>query len=298
MFIIKYRKYFYIFSSVLITASIASILLFGFRLGIDFTGGSILEAEYKNGRPDISLIKEGIKEGGFDNAIVQPTGDNGVLVRLRELSEEEHQTLLDTPIFEGSEQLRFDSIGPIIGNELKKNSLTAIILVLVMILAFVTWSFRKVSKPVSSWKYGVVAIVALTHDVLVPIGFFVVLGKFINVEADTLFVTALLTILGFSVHDTIVVFDRIRENIRRFGSSLQFEEVVGKSLSEVIGRSLATSFALFIVLLLLYIFGESSTSYFILTLLVGVIAGTYSSVFLASPLIVSWDNLSRARKRS
>lgn len=294
MFIIAHRKIFYIVSGLLVGLSVIFLAVWGLQFGIDFTGGSLLEVRFLGERPNTKILQERMNAAGFGSAVVQPSDEAEVLVRTRDVSEIEHQAMLQalagSSAYEGAlEELRFDSIGPVIGKELREKSFIAIVLVLGMILIFISWSFRKVSRPVASWKYGLVAIIALAHDVLIPTGVFVFLGHFYHVEVGTLFVTALLTILGFSVHDTIVVFDRIRENITRVGSSLPFDEVVGKSLSEVMGRSIATSFTIFLLLFLLFIFGESSTTFFSLTLLVGVVAGTYSSIFLASPLIVTWQ---------
>ena len=302
MFVVKHRKIFYIFTGLTLLASIGALVFWGLNLGIDFTGGAILEIKYAGERPDASQLQQKVLEAGFAGAFLQPAGENGLLVRLPDITEEEHQKLLETlagnPAKSGIEELRFDSIGPTIGKELQRKSLIALFLVLAMILVFISWGFRRVSEPVASWKYGLVAIAALMHDIIIPAGFFAVLGEFMHAEVGTLFVTALLTLLGFSVYDTIVVFDRIRENIQRFGKTTAFEEIVGKSLSEVMGRSLATSFVLFLVLFGLFVFGESSIRYFVLTLLIGVIAGTYSSVFLASPLIVSLERFSRKSRQS
>lgn len=301
MFVIRHRKIFYIFTGLTIALSLGALWLWGLNFGIDFTGGSILEIKYSDSRPDIMELQQKILEAGFAGAFLQPTDEAGILVRLSDITEEKHQELLEVlagnTAKSGIEELHFDSVGPIIGQELKRKSLIAIFLVLIMILAFISWSFRNVSRPVASWKYGLIAIIALAHDILIPAGFFAVLGEFMHAEVGTLFVTALLTLLGFSVYDTIVVFDRIRENIQRFGKTMEFEEVVGKSLSEVMGRSLATSLVLFLVLFGLFILGESSIKYFILTLLIGVVAGAYSSIFVASPLLVSWESFSRKFRR-
>ncbi|MDP2677075.1 MAG: protein translocase subunit SecF [bacterium] len=300
MFIINHRKIFYIVSGALILASIFFFALWGLRFGIDFTGGSLLEVRFIDTRPEASILQERMNIVGFGSVVLQQSDEKNLLIRTRDITEIEHQIILqalagESEPAEALEELRFDSIGPVIGKELREKSFVAMGLVLFMILAFITWSFRKVSRPVASWKYGLVAIIALAHDVIIPIGLFSLLGQFYHIEVGTLFMTALLTILGFSVHDTIVVFDRIRENITRVGSTIPFEEVVGKSLSEVMGRSIATSFTLFVVLFLLFLFGGSSTAFFSLALLVGVAAGTYSSIFLASPLVVSWNNFSQKK---
>jgi len=294
MFVIKHRKFFYIFTLTLLAASLASVLFFGLKLGLDFTGGSLLEVEYLNKRPEIPGLEERFLLLGYSGAKFQPASEKGLIVRLRDLTEEEHGIVMRA-LAEGGEppqvliEKRFDSVGPTIGSELKRNSLIAILLVISLILIFISWTFRKVSRPVSSWKYGLVAIIALAHDIFIPTGLFAFLGWFAGAEIDSLFVTALLTILGFSVHDTIVVFDRIRENLRKASGGENFEDTIGRSLDETMGRSLATSFALFLVLAALFWFGASITRYFALTLLVGVIAGTYSSIFLASPLVVTWQ---------
>lgn len=295
MFIIIHRKIFYIISGILVLASIIFLLVWGLRFGIDFTGGAILEVRFIGERPATEEIQKRLDAIGFGSAIIQFTGEKGALLRMRAISERDHQHIRNA-LGTGAEELRFDSIGPVIGKEIQRKSIIALVLVLVMILLFITWSFRKVSRLVSSWKCGIIAIVALVHDIIIPSGLFSVLGQFWHVEVGTLFVTALLTILGFSVYDTIVVFDRIRENSIKIGSAMSFNDIVGKSLDEVKGRSFSTSFAIFIVLLFLFLFGEASTKFFSLALLVGGISGAYSSIFLASPLLVSWQKWSSRNK--
>ena len=302
MIIIRFRKILYVFSAIILAASIFGILFYGFRLGVDFSGGSILEVEFFENKPELSLVEKNLSDAGFSAFRVQPTGEKGFIIRLGDIGQESRQDLLKAlSLSDNPESVlvarRFDSIGPTIGRELRRNAFVSISLVIILILAFVSWAFRHVSKPVASWKYGVVAILALIHDILVPAGLFAYLGRFYGAEVDALFVTALLTILGFSVHDTIVVFDRIRENLRkaeaegRIGAA-DFEQIVGKSLDETYGRSLATSFAIFLVLASLFWYGADATRYFALTLLIGVIAGTYSSICLASPFLVSWQKWS------
>ncbi|MEK7085140.1 MAG: protein translocase subunit SecF [Patescibacteria group bacterium] len=298
MNLIKFRKFAYALSFLLVAASIALLLTFGLKLGIDFTGGSILEVEYTAPRPQISAIEEKVSALGFGHVLIQPTGERGVILRARDLSEEEHQRLLAEISSQGSlQELRFDSIGPTIGRELQDRAAWATLLVLAMIILYVAWAFRHVSRPISSWMYGVFAVVALFHDILIPAGLFAFLGKYYGVEIDTLFVTAILTVLGFSVHDTIVVFDRVRENLKKQIKGEVFEEIVGRSLGETLTRSINTSLTVLIVLLALYFLGSESTKYFSLTLIVGIIAGTYSSIFIASPLLVTWHNFRQKRAR-
>jgi preprotein translocase subunit SecF len=303
MTVIKYRKLFYIFSGLVIAASVASLFIFGLKPGIDFSGGSIMEVEFKNILPDINQVQNDLAALGFSEARLQPSGEKSFIMRLRSLSEDEHRLILKNfakyaPVTGDFMEKRFDSVGPAIGVELKRKAFIAVAMVILLILIFIMWSFRNVSvlpgfagdaaENVAGWKYAAAAILALIHDVIVPVGIFSFLGWFRGVEIDSLFITACLTILGFSVHDTIVVFDRIRENLRKSGRGRDFETIVGESLNETYGRSIATSFALFLVLAALFWFGGDSTRYFVLTLLVGVVAGTYSSICLASPFLVTW----------
>ena len=192
----------------------------------------------------------------------------------------------------GFTELRFDSIGPTIGKELQRKTLYAIVIVIFAIAAYIAYAFRKVSKPVESWKYGVAAILALTHDVLVVVGVFAVLGHFYNVQIDSLFVTALLTLLGFSIHDTIVTFDRIRENLHRHQDKT-FEDIINLSINETIVRSLNTSITILLVLIATLLFGGKTIHYFILALLIGIFIGTYSSIFVASPLLMIFYKLKK-----
>jgi preprotein translocase subunit SecF len=291
---IKYRKLFYIISGILVLASLTSFAVWRLNPAIDFTGGSLLEVEYKGARPEIETIRGKADALKLGNILIQPIGEKGLLLRLRDITETEHQSLLQ--VLGQVEQKRFDSIGPVIGKELTRKAWTSIILVIIMIVLFIAWVFRKVSRPVSSWKYGLVAIVALVHDVAIPVGVFSVLGHFYHIEVDILFVTALLTILGFSVHDTIVVFDRVRENLKKnIGAS--FEGVISQSLKQVRGRSIKTSLAILLVLVSLFVFGGATIKYFTFTLILGIVLGTYSSLFLASPLLVTWHKFQEARKR-
>ena len=296
MKIIDFRKTTYTISGILVGASFLSLFFWGLKLGIDFTGGSLLEIEYKTSRPQNDAIIGQLVKLGIKDVVPQPTGERGIILRLPDLNETRHQEILNS--LGGPANLiekQFTSIGPTIGQELKKNSLWAIVLVMLAIMAYIAWAFRQVSRPISSWKYGVAALIALIHDVSIPAGFFAMLGHFYGITVDTLFVTALLTILGFSVHDTIVVFDRVRENLKKLGSREAFEEVIEKSLRQTIGRSINTSFTVMLVMLALYLFGGATTKYFSLAILVGVFFGTYSSIFIASFLLITWHKFSMKR---
>lgn len=285
--IIGYRRVGYIFSAVLVTASILALAIWGLRLGIDFTGGSLIEIKYNDQRPALEEIQQSVPES-FGSAQVTPVGENGYVIRLMSLTEEQHQAVLETLPGADTESFieeRFTSIGPTIGVELRNKAIYALAAVLVAILLYVAWAFRKVSHPVPSWQYGAAAIAALFHDVIITLGIFAVLGNFLNVEIGTLFITALLTVLGFSVHDTIVVFDRVRDNLHRMDD--RFPKVVNTSLNETMSRSINTSFTTLLVLLFSLFFGGSSITFFVLALVIGIVFGTYSSIFIASPLLVS-----------
>lgn len=288
MFIIKYKKIFVSISIALVVLSIGAMIFFGLNMGIDFKGGSLTEVEYTTVRPDQSVIESSLKTVSIGQALIQPIGEKGYSIKTRDITDKEHKDILAALGTDAVEK-SFTSIGPSVGAELVRKSLISFILVSLGIIFWIAFSFRKVSKPVSSWKYGLIAIVSLVHDIIIPVGVFAVLSHFSGVEVDTLFVVAILTVLGLSVSDTIVVFDRIRENIR-IGHFKTFEETVGKSLEQVYTRSIATSSTVIMALLALVFFGPTSTKVFALMLTAGMFFGTYSSIFLASPLLVFVKN--------
>lgn len=290
MFIVKHRKIFFIISGLLVIASIGGIIFWGFNFGIEFTGGSLMEVEFKETRPSNQEIKDILDGLDLGEISVQPTGEKNIILRTKDIDEGIHQEVLNKLQELGElEELRFESVGPVIGQELKKKAIYAIIIALIMILLFVALAFRKVSFIVKSYKYGFLAIIALFHDILIVLGVFVVLGKFSNVEIGIAFVAALLATLGYSVNDTIVVFDRIRENLLVSGHREDFGELVGRSLKQTLVRSVNTSLTTILVLLAVLFFGGATIQYFILALIIGITAGTYSSIFIASPLLMSWE---------
>lgn len=297
MFIVKYRKLFVSISAVLVVLSIAFMFIFGMNFGIDFKGGSLLEVEYTaSDRPTQKIFEEILQPLNLGGMLVQPVGNYGYSIKMRDITDTEKNeilTALGTNITEKS----FTSIGPSVGAELVRKSIISFILVSLGIIFWIAFSFRKVSKPVSSWKYGLIAIVSLIHDTVIAAGAFALIGHLTGAEVDTLFVVAILTTLGLSVSDTIVVFDRIRENIR-VGHWKTFEETVGKSLEQVFTRSIITSSTVIIVLLSLVFFGPSSTRIFSIVLTIGMFFGTYSSIFLASPLLVMVNNLQGKGKKN
>ncbi len=287
--IVKTRKIWYSAAVVYLLVSIAAVIGYGFKPGIDFTGGSLLEVDFHENRPHTTAVHEALKPMNLGAIVVQPADEQSMLLRMPFLSAEQHQEVLkhleDLNGSAAMSETRYETIGPSISSELKAKSISAIILVIVGIMLYITWTFRKVSRPVPSWAFGGIVVVALVHDVIVPAGVMAFLGHFLGYEIDTLFVVALLTILAFSVNDTIVTFDRIRENLVR-APQPNFADTVDNSINETITRSLATSFAVLLTMFAVYFFGGETVKHFMLIMIVGMIAGTYSSIFLASPLLV------------
>jgi len=290
--LVKNQKYFLSFSGVLIVCGLLAVLIWGLKPGLDFTGGSLLEVSFQEARPDNQVIEQKISSL-VEKPVLIPAGEKDLIIKMKAVDEATHQKILSSlkELGGGGDKViekRFEMIGPTVSAELKTKSFLAIVFVLLAIIFYIAFAFRKVSRPISSWKYGVCAVLALFHDVIIPTGVFAVLGHFLGAEVDTLFVTALLTVLGFSVHDTIVVYDRIRENLLKFPRET-FEEVVNRSVNQTAVRSVNTSLTVLLVLLATFFFGGESVKYFVLTLIIGVVFGTYSSIFIASPLLVIWN---------
>lgn len=299
--IIKYRKIPFTISAILVAISTGLLLIFGLSLGIDFTGGSLMQLKFSEERPAVTEVEDSLSKFNFGSLVVQPVEDKSMIIKTREYSDEdEHQEILSTIESNfGSEtnqiqEEKVTTIGPAISSELKENSIYAIIGVILAIIAYIAYAFRKVSKPVPAWKYGLTAIFALVHDVMITVGVFVLLGIFAGVDINIPFVVAMLTILGYSVNDTIVVFDRIREKIMKMGVD-KFEQAVKVGVKDTIVRSINTSLTTLIVLFALFLFGGESIHYFSLALIIGVALGTYSSIFLASPLLVAWKERAEAK---
>lgn len=295
MWIVNNRKIFYSISVLLIVISFVALAIWGLKPGIDFTGGTLIEVSYPSGQPDKVTMTAMLAQ--IDPSVsVRSAGNDGFIIRMKEIGQTQRTEIIDIITFKGTKEIvekSFDSIGPVLGLEALRKAIVSIILVIVGIVLFITFAFRKVSEPVSSWKYGLVAIIALIHDVIIPTGVFSILGHYAGYEVDTLFVTALLVVLGFSVHDTIVVFDRVRENLSRSTRNKFFAEVVGESISQTFTRSINTSLTTLIALVVLYVFGGPSTEHFALTLIIGIAAGTYSSIFIGSPLLVTIEKWKR-----
>lgn len=284
--IIGYSKIWLATSGVIVGCSMLAIAVFGFNFGIDFTGGSLLEIHKVEA--SVEDVRKAVESTGHE-ATVQQSDTGAYFVRLSPISETEHQEVLAAivKVSPTAVEAKFDSVGPTIGNELKRASVTALVLLLVLIGAYIAWAFRKVSYPVTSWKYGVVTMVAAFHDVIIPMGAFAILGKVFGYQVDTAFVAAMLTILGYSINDTIVVLDRTRENLFRHRYADQtFGEIVNTSVIETLGRSLNTTLATIIPLVAIFFMGGETTRPFVLALIIGILSGAYSSIFVASPLLV------------
>lgn len=291
--IVKFKYVYYSFSGILIAASIFALAFWGLKLGIDFKGGSLLFGEFSKSAVSQGELLDALKSVNLGETIVQFSGEREVILRFPEVDENKHQEILavlrktatdHTPDNEFKEK-SFESIGPSIGKELQRKSINAIVLVLILIVAYITFAFRKVSYPIASWKYGIAALVALFHDVIIPLGLFAVLGRFYNMEISSGFIAAILTVLGYSIHDSIIVFDRIRENLIKHRGK-DFQETVDVSVNQTFTRSLNTSLTVILVLMAVYLLGGESVKNISLVLMVGVGVGTYSSIFIGSTLLV------------
>jgi preprotein translocase subunit SecF len=290
------RHIWYLISAIAIVPGLISLVVYGLNLGIDFTGGTSWELEMTE-RESVTTeeVRAILDENGFPDSVVQISENNIVLIRMKELSEGSEQKAAIENAFREQfgefTELQIQTVGPTVGAEIRNRAIIAVALASVGVLLYIAYAFRKTQAPL---RYGTCAIIAMLHDIVFVLGIFSILGWVADVEIDALFVTAILTIMGFSVHDTIVVFDRIRENLEKHAAPT-FEETVNYSVGQTMVRSLNTSVTVVLTLLALYLFGGESTRWFVFALLVGVIAGTYSSIFNASQLLVSWENGEIAR---
>jgi preprotein translocase subunit SecF len=287
------------FFSVALTITAAILVaVFGLRLGVDFKGGSVMEIVFNAQKPSMAELKSVLSSiPGVLDINISPVGDNGALIKLNEISEQTHQEILKalSKKFGEITERRFDSIGPTIGKELKNKSITAILVLLLAIVVYIAIVFRKLSTVLSPWAMGFAAVAALAHDILVPTGIFVLLGHYFNVEITAVFLAAALTILGYSISDSVVVFDRIRENVLRFGAKENFGETVHRSIMQTLVRSMNTTFTTLLSLIAIYFFGGESVKYFALALMIGIFCGAYSSIFIASPILVWWGRRNRKK---
>ncbi|PIR66136.1 MAG: protein translocase subunit SecF [Candidatus Omnitrophica bacterium CG10_big_fil_rev_8_21_14_0_10_43_8] len=292
---IKYSKIYFIASGILIIASIVSVLVFGINWGIEFVGGSILKITYIEQQSDTQELSKNLSDLGLDNFSIRLSGERGVVVKMPEVSQEikdRVSAILYSSDKIEKESISYESVSPVVGGESKTKSVRAVMLSVIAIVLYVAFAFRKISRPVKSWQYGIATVIALMHDVLIPVGIFAALGHFWGVEFSIPILTALLTILGYSVNDTVVVFDRIRENLIKSPGEA-FNDVIDDSLNQTLVRSLSTGFATLIVLSAIFFFGDQSLTYFSFALIIGIAFGSYSSIFLASTLIAQIYNFQR-----
>ncbi len=294
--IVAKKWWYFLFSGLVIIPGLVSLLIFGLRPSIDFTGGTLLELKVKSARLKIDSveIKRIVQEQKLEVGSIQNSGTDTFLLRLKPINQNQNQKLQQElqKKFGSVQELRFETVGPTIGKELTQKAFLAIIVASLMIVLYIAWSFRSIPKPYSSFKFGICAVIALLHDVLVLVGLFSIFGHFLRVEVDSLFVTAVLTVIGFSVHDTIVVFDRIRENLKRMPNK-SFSIVTNESIIQTLGRSLSTSLTVILTLSALWLFGGETIKWFVVALLIGITSGTYSSIFNAAPLLVLWEEKSK-----
>jgi len=286
----RFKWFYFLLSAVVLVPGIVSMVLFGLQPAIDFTGGSLLELRTESPL-DIKEAEQIMVDQGFEISSIQPSGENQILIRLQPIEKEgaeQIKTVITEKFNQEPEEIRFETVGPTLGKELIKKTIWAIILAAGFILAYVAWRFKDT-------KFGVCAILAMFHDTFILLGTFSILGHFFGVEVDTLFVTAVLTILSFSVHDTVVVYDRIRES-QKLLPKTSFEDLVNKAVTETLSRSVNNSMTIIFMLIALLLLGGATIKWFVFALLIGTIAGTYSSTFTAAPLLVVWDKLAKRKK--
>lgn len=307
MFVVRHRRFFFILTGVLLAGSILAAIIIPPKLSIEFTGGSLLEVAYEGERPALETVHERISVVDLGEPSVRESGERAITLRTRTLSPEERTTLLAALSVNGAEpvtELRFNSIGPSLGNELAIKALYAILAVTLAIVLYIAFAFRGVSRPVPGWGYGLIAVFMLAIDIIVPTGFYAIYAYFTGAQFDSLFVIALLALLGYCVNDVIVIFDRVREHLRNNAEDKvkeSFEVTVAKSIDETMGRSINTGMTVVLALLALVIFGSEATRNFALVMMVGVAAGTFSSITRSAPLLIpiaSWLEKKRALKEA
>mgnify|MGYP001496356762 CR=1 FL=1 len=296
MYIVHHRTFFFWFTGIILAAALGAYFVYGLPPGIDFTGGSLLQVRYEGAVPPLATIQRQVATVPLGAVSVRASGDSAVSIRTRIMTPAEHEAVLAAISANASTtatELAYASVGPALGSQFAGKALWAILAVVLAIILYITFAFRKVSRPVPSWGYGLTVVAILVHDIIIPAGFFALLAHFTGAEVDALFVTALLALLGYSVNDTIIIFDRVREHLHtneKKGSREEFSDTVGKSITETMTRSINTSLTVVLALLALVLVGASATRVFALVMLVGVVAGTYSSILLAAPLLITLSN--------
>lgn len=294
MYIVKHRSLFFWITGVILVASVASIFVYGLPLGIDFTGGSLMEVSYSGAHPSLSDIQKKVDTVSVGLSSVRSIGDNAVSIRTRTMTPGEHEAVLAALSANASTtELSYTSVGPALGSQFTHKALWAIFAVVLVIMLYIAFAFRKVSRPVPAWGYGITVVAMLAIDIIVPTGFYAAYCHFTGAEVDSLFIVALLSLLGYCVNDVIVIFDRIREHLARnekSGTREEFEDTVGKSISETMNRSINTALTVVLALLALIFLGAESTRNFAIVMLVGIVAGTFSSIARSAPLLIPLAN--------
>lgn len=290
MYIIKHRSLFFWITGIILAASLGAIAAYGLPLGLDFTGGSLMQVSYKDGRPPLSVIQEQIAPVSLGAVSIRAVGEDAIAIRTRSLTPVEHESVLSAlSLAATTTELSYTSVGPALGSQFTNKALWAILAVVIVIVLYIAFAFRKVSRPVPGWGYGITVVAMLAIDIIVPTGFFAAFAHFTGAEVDSLFIVALLSLLGYCVNDIIVIFDRIREHLaknERMNNKESFEDTIGKSIDETMTRSINTALTVVLALLALIYFGADTTRNFALVMLVGVVAGTFSSICRSAPLLI------------
>jgi preprotein translocase subunit SecF len=289
---LKYRKIYFIFSGILILGSLISLVIFGLKLGIDFTGGSILELEFKEARPSNQEIRDKLANTDLGEVVLQPTGEKGLMIKMKDISEDTHQQIIQKLKEKWKlEEKQFESIGPTVGQELKQKTKIVIILALLAMFFYIAIAFNRIPRPMRSWQCGAVTLFILFFDVLLPLAIFSLLGKFSGVQLTIPVAIAFLTVVGYAINNVVVVFDRIRENLFKTpprGLDLRFEEITNLAINQTLSRQINTSLTTLFPLIFIFFLGGETLKYFALALILGIITGLYSSIFLAGPILIEW----------
>ncbi|MFA7714747.1 MAG: protein translocase subunit SecF [Candidatus Paceibacterota bacterium] len=298
---LKYKNFFLVFSLLVIISCIALMIIWPLKPSIEFTGGSVLEIKYQDNRPATQEVQDKIKDLGLGDVVIQQVEDKGLVLRMQSTSEEVegiHQKVIEKLKETGNfEEQSFEAIGPVVGRELYQKTVLLVIVSLTAMLLYIAFAFRNVPGPVSPWIYGLASFLMLVHDVVVPLGVFSILGKFYGVQVTIPIITALLTVVGYAINNVIVVYDRTRENLQRT-RNINFAEIANLSINQTLSRQINTSLAVLFPLFAMYFISGVALKYFSLALILGIITGTYSSIFLATPILVAWLNFRNSRQKA
>ena len=295
---LKYKNFFLVFSSLVIITCAVLMVIWPLKPSIEFTGGSVLEIKYQDNRPANQEVQDKIKDLNLGDVAIQQVEDKGLILRMQSTSEDIHQKVVEKLKETGNfEEQSFESIGPVVGKELYQKTVLLVIVSLIAMLLYIAFAFRNVPGPVSPWIYGLASFLILTHDVVVPLGVFSVLGKFYGIQVTIPIITALLTVVGYAINNVIVVYDRTRENLLRT-RNINFAEVANISINQTLSRQINTSLAVLFPLFAMYFISGVALKYFSLALILGIITGTYSSIFLATPMLVAWLNFRDGKQKA